>query len=193
MHSFLNQKDHPMSRITIPATIEAAPEASRPLLEAVRARVGAVPNLYRLVAWSPAALSGLLGLSGALSQDNLDPVTRERLALVTAELNGCDYCTAAHGFIAGKAGVPAEEILLNRAGQATEAKADAALKFATAVIERRGRIDQAALDAVRAAGYSDAQVLEIVAHVALNTFTNYVNEVAQTDVDFPKVSRPVVA
>jgi uncharacterized peroxidase-related enzyme len=175
-----------MSRIPTPATIADAPAATHPQLEAVQKQLGSVPNLFRLLATSPASLGGYLGLSGALAKGALDARTRERIALAVAEINGCGYCLAAHSFIgANLLKIDAAEIAAARAGRSADAKADAALRFAVAVTQARGRVAAADLAAVRAAGWSDAEILEIVAHVALNTLTNYVNEVAGTEVDFP--------
>jgi uncharacterized peroxidase-related enzyme len=175
-----------MSRIPTPASIDAAPAPTRPQLEAVQKQLGAVPNLFRLLATSPATLTGYLGLSGALGKGTLDPRTRERIALAVAEINGCGYCLAAHSYIGTNlAKLDAAEIAAARAGRSADARADAALRFAVAVTQARGRATDADLAAVRAAGWSDAEILEIVAHVALNTLTNYVNEVARTEVDFP--------
>jgi uncharacterized peroxidase-related enzyme len=179
-----------MSRIPTPATIDAAPPASQPLLNGVQAQLGSVPNLFRVLATSPAALGGYLGLHGALSKGALDSRTRERIALAIAAVNGCDYCLAAHSFIGTTlAKLDAAEIAANRAGRSNDAKADAAVRFAVAMTQARGHLGDDALAAVRAAGWSDAEILEIIAHVALNTLTNYVNEVAGTEVDFPPVAR----
>ena len=175
-----------MSRIATPATIEATPEASRPLLEKVAKQLGSVPNMFRLEAQSPAALEGHLGLSGALAKGRLPAATRERIALAIAEFNGCGYCLSAHTYVAGNlAKLSPEEIAANRNGRSTDAKADAAVVFARKVAELRGHVADADLAAVRAAGYDDAQIVEIVQHVALNVFTNYLNEVARTEIDFP--------
>ena len=177
-----------MSRIPTPASISAAPAASQPLLEAVNKQLGTVPNLFRLVATSPAALEGYLGMMGALAKGALPAATRERIALAVAEVNGCNYCLAAHAYL-GKnlAKLSDDEIAANRGGTSTDLKADAAVRFAVQVARARGHVGEAALQAVRAAGYSDAQVIEIVQHVALNTWTNYINEVAATAIDFPVV------
>jgi uncharacterized peroxidase-related enzyme len=177
-----------MSRIPIPATVDTAPDAARPLLAGVKAKLGSVPNLFRLLAVSPAVLEGYLGLSGALGTGVLDARTRERIALAVAAFNGCGYCTAAHAFI-GKnlVGLSDAEIAANRNGGSTDDRAAAAVKFAIAIVEARGQVSDADVAAIRAAGYSDAEVIEIVLHVALNTLTNYVNEVAETPIDFPAV------
>jgi len=175
-----------MSRISIPASIEAAPTASQPLLHGVKKQIGSVPNLFRLVSNSPAALEGYLGLSAALAKGSLSAATRERVALAVAGVNDCGYCLAAHSYL-GKhvARLDDAEIAANRSGSSHDPRADAAVRFAAIVVQQRGHISDTDFQAVRAAGYTDAEVIEIVQHVALNTWTNYINEVAKTDIDFP--------
>ena len=175
-----------MSRIAIPARIEDAPASAHAHLEAVKKQIGRVPNLFRLVANSPAALAGYLGMSGALAQGSLPAPTRERIALAVAQINGCNYCLSAHSFM-GKnlATLSDAEIAANRHGGSLDPKADAAVRFAAKVVRERGHVSDADVQAVRMAGYDDAQIVEIVQHVALNTWTNYINEVAQTGIDFP--------
>jgi uncharacterized peroxidase-related enzyme len=178
-----------MSRLPIPATIADAPAASQPMLEAVNKQLGVVPNLFRLVANSPAALEGYLGMSGALAKGTLPAPTRERIALAIAEINGCDYCLSAHTYLARNlARLDDAEIAANRSGTSHDPKADAAVRFAAKVAQARGHVAEDDLRALQAAGYEAAQVIEIVMHVALNTWTNYINEVAGTDIDFPVVS-----
>ncbi len=175
-----------MSRIAILADIQAAPAATHAKLQAVQQQLGTVPNLFRLIANSPAALEGYLGLSGALAKGRLPAATRERLALAISQFNGCGYCLAAHSFLGSHhAKLDDVEIATNRHGHSADTKADAALRFALAVAAQRGHVADADLTEVRAAGYDDAQIIEIVLHVALNVLTNYVNEVAATDIDFP--------
>ncbi len=175
-----------MTRIATPATVADAPAAAQPLLEAVRKQLGSVPNLFRVVSNSPAALEGYLGLSAALGKGALPAATRERIALAVAEINGCAYCLSAHSYL-GKtfAKLDEAEIHANRTGHSNDAKADAAVRFAASVTNARGHIGDSDLRAVKEAGYDDAQIVEIVLHVALNTWTNYMNEVAQTVIDFP--------
>jgi uncharacterized peroxidase-related enzyme len=181
-----------MSRIAIP-TREAAPSASQALLDAVEKQLGVVPNLFRLVALSPAALQGFLGLNGALGKA-LDVKTRERIALAVAQINGCDYCLSAHTYLGlNLAKIDASEIALNRKGASADAKANAAVAFAVKVTQARGKITDADLQTVKAAGFSDAQIVEIVAVVAENVFTNFLNIVAQTEIDFPVVRASEVA
>ena len=183
-----------MSRIATPVTIEAAPAASQPLLHAVQKQLGSVPNLFRLVATSPAALEGHLAMSAALGKGTLGAATAERIALAVAEVNGCGYCLAAHSYL-GKhvARLDDAEMLANRRGGSHDASADAAVRFAVAVARSRGHVADAEVQALRAAGFSDAQLIEIVQHVALNTWTNYINEVAATEIDFPAVDMKLAA
>jgi uncharacterized peroxidase-related enzyme len=178
-----------MSLIATPASIETSPAAAQPMLSAVKAQLGSVPNMFRLVANSPAALEGYLGMSGALAKGTLPAQTRERIALAVAAVNGCGYCQAAHAYL-GKnlAKLDDAEIAANRRGGSNDPKADVAVRFAAAVAQERGHVGEAAVQSVRAAGYTDAQIIEIVQHVALNTWTNYLNEVARTDLDFPAVA-----
>lgn len=177
-----------MSRIEIPKTITDAPQASRPMLEAVNKQLGVVPNLFRLISLSPVALEGYLGLSGALGKGQLPAATRERIALAIAEVNGCSYCLSAHTYL-GKnlAKLDEAEMSANRNGSSSDPKAEAALKFAVAIALNRGHISSDELNDVKNAGYDDAQIIEIVLHVAFNTWTNYINEVMKTDIDFPVI------
>ena len=185
----LTLKENPMSRIPTPATIDAAPTASRPLLEGVKKQLGVVPNMFRLISNSPAALEGYLGLSGALNKGRLPAPTRERIALAVAEENGCSYCLSAHSYL-GKnlAKLDDAEITANRQGASHDPKADAAVRFATKLVQERGHVSEDDVRAVKAAGYDDAQVIEIVLHVALNTWTNFINVAGDTEIDFPVVT-----
>ncbi|CAH0342982.1 peroxidase-related enzyme [Rhizobium sp. CECT 9324] len=179
-----------MSRIATPATIGDAPESSRPVLEAIQKQIGSVPNIFRLVSNSPAALNGLTALQHALGKGELPPATRERIALTMAEANGCDYCLSAHTYTGTKfAKLEVNEIDANRRGTSNDPKAAVAVEFARALVDVRGSVPAGEIEKVRAAGYSDAEILEIIAHVALNTFTNYVNEALGTEIDFPRVGR----
>ncbi|MGE6738866.1 carboxymuconolactone decarboxylase family protein [Allorhizobium pseudoryzae] len=178
-----------MTNIATPADIANAPEASRSLLEQVKSQLGSVPNLFRVVSNSPAALEGYLAMSGALGKGRLPAKTREGIALAVAQINGCGYCLAAHTYI-GKnlAKIDDAEIAANRSGRSIDAKVDAAVRFAVKVAVERGHVTREDVSVVKAAGYDDAQIVEIVQHVALNTWTNYINEVAGTEIDFPAVS-----
>jgi len=177
-----------MSRIPTPSTTDTAPQGSRELLGAVQKQLGSVPNMFRIISNSPAALEGYLGLNGALAKGKLDPATRERIALAVAQVNGCNYCLAAHTYLGENiAKLTGAEILANRKGGSTDAKADAAVRFAVETVNARGKVDADEISKVKAAGYSDAEIVEIIVHVALNTLTNYVNSTLGTEIDFPTV------
>jgi uncharacterized peroxidase-related enzyme len=160
---------------------------TRELLASVQKALGLTPNLYRVVAQSPAALEGVLGLTGALARGGLGPRLREQIALAVAEANACEYCLSAHTALGKGLRLSDAELGLARQGRAPDPRDEAALRFAARVLERRGRIDDADLAEVRRAGFDDGQVVEIVANTVLNVFTNYVNQVAGTDIDFPVV------
>lgn len=176
-----------MSRITIPQ-VDQTPSASLPLLDAVNRQLGVIPNLMKVVGNSPAALEGYLSLNGALGKGAIGAKTSERIALAVAELNGCGYCLSAHSYLGSNlAKFNAAELDANRHGKSNDPKAAAALRFATQVVGTRGHVSNDDLAAVKEAGYSEAEIIEIVLLVALNTLTNYVNNVAQTDIDFPEI------
>ena len=177
-----------MSRISIPTADQTA-EASKPLLAAVKQQLGVVPNLMKLLGHSPAALEGYLSLNGALAKGKLDAQLRERIALTVAEFNGCDYCLSAHDYL-GRNLVKLSDGEINAArdGHSENVRANAALQFARRVAEHRGRITDTDLASLRGAGFDEASTIEIVVAVALNVLTNYMNNVAQTDIDFPRVT-----
>lgn len=177
-----------MSRIPTPSSIEAAPAAAHDALNAVKAKLGKAPNIYLLAATSPAALEGLLSLSGALGKGALDAATRERIALAIANVNGCDYCNSAHTFIAKNvAKLSDDEIVKAREGRSSDAKADAAVRLARKIAVERGAVSDADIAEARKAGLSGAELVEVVANVAANIFTNYLNDVFKTPVDFPAI------
>lgn len=173
-----------MSRLVTP-TRDTAPVESRPLLDAILGKFGVIPNLFRVFALSPAALQGLLALNDWNSK-SLDLKTRERIAIAVAQVNGCDYCLSAHTYIGTNlAKITAEDAALSRKGKSTDVKANAAVQFAAKVAERRGSVSDDDIAAVKAAGYSEAQIVEIVTLVAENVLTNFLGNVAKTDIDFP--------
>lgn len=157
------------------------------LLQSVEQSLGTVPNFIRVLANSPAALNGFLGLFAIAHDGALDPLTRERIALAVAEQNACQYCVSAHTALGRKAGLDNDEMLANREGTSANAKAAAALAFTHALVENTGDVTGAEFDAVRAAGHSDAEIMEIITHVALNLFTNLIGKATQVDIDFPKI------
>lgn len=161
---------------------EHAPEAARPLLEGVKKGLGRVPNLFATLAHSPAALGGYLALSQALQKSSLSAAEREVVALAASQVNGCDYCLAAHSLFAGKAGLTDQDIRSARDG-----RLNAVATLAWQITENRGQIADGYLQAARDAGLSDAKIVDIIAQVAALTLTNYLNNVARTDLDFPAV------
>ena len=160
---------------------------TKELLDAVKSTLGLVPNSIRAMAQSPAVLEAYLNFSGALADGKLNAKLREQLALVTAETNRCSYCASAHTAVAKMIGLPDDAILSARNAHASDPKTDAALKFARAIIDTRGQVSEADVEAAKKAGFSEGEIGEIIAHVALNTFTNYFNLAAETEIDFPKV------
>jgi uncharacterized peroxidase-related enzyme len=176
-----------MSRINQIAP-EDATDRVRPLLDAVKNKLGLVPNMMRAMANSPAVLDGYLQLSGALSKGTLSARAREQLSLAVAQANGCDYCLAAHSTIGKMVGLTAEQIRDSRLGTSVDPRTDALIRFALEVVRTRGRVSDAALAEVREAGFDDGAIADVVAHVAIDVFTNYFNNVARTDVDFPKAA-----
>jgi uncharacterized peroxidase-related enzyme len=177
-----------MSRIPTPPTIDAAPAPTHDALRTVEGQLGSVPNMFRILANSPAALHGYLGLSAALGKGRLDARTRERVAIAVAQQNGCSYCLSAHTYLGKRvARLDDDELARNREGRSGDAKADAAVQFAVALVRERGRVGAGAIERVLAAGYDHGQLVEIITHVALNTLTNYINEALDTAIDFPVV------
>jgi uncharacterized peroxidase-related enzyme len=174
-----------MERIT-PVNLQTAQGRARELLDAVKAKLGIVPNMTRSMAVSPAVLEAYLGFSGALGHGVLPARVREQLALDVSEVNCCDYCVSAHSAVGKRAGLTDQELLDSRRGASADPKTDVLLRFARTVVAKRGVVDDADVAAVRAAGYGDSEITEVVAHVALNIFTNYFNNVAGTTIDFPK-------
>jgi uncharacterized peroxidase-related enzyme len=178
-----------MARIRTPTRDETL-ESVRPVLDRVEKQLGFLPNLHRVMANSPAVLNGWLGLMSSLSSA-LDVKTRDAIALAVSEVNGCHYCLSAHSYVASTfANIEPEEISRNRRGLSIDPKREAAARFAVMVIDQRGHVDDAAMRAVRDAGFSDAEVLEIVALAVQYSMTNIINNVADTDIDFPLVEGP---
>jgi len=166
---------------------KTATGAAKPLLDAVQAQLGITPNFIRVLANSPKALEGFLGLYGATAGFAVDKATQERIALAIAEGNSCQYCVSAHTAIGRHAGLSNEEMLLNRKGQSADAKAGAAVVLAKALNDNVGEITGAEFDAARTAGLSDGEIVEIISVVALNIFTNIIGKATRVEIDFPKV------
>jgi uncharacterized peroxidase-related enzyme len=175
-----------MTRIK-PVDPSKAQGKTRELLEAVKRQMGTIPNIFRGFAHSPATLEFYLSQSQSLASGVLDPKLREQIAVTMAGINGCDYCASAHTLLGKKAGVSAAELAANLDGRSADDRTGAALRFVTAIAGARGQVDDADLRRVREAGFGEAEIVEMIAHVGMNLFTNYFNNVAHTEVDFPRV------
>jgi uncharacterized peroxidase-related enzyme len=174
-----------MPRIAVP-TRDEAPAESQPILDSVGVQLGFIPNLHRLMSLSPAALTGFIGLQGALSK-TLDLRTRHAISLAVSEANACNYCLAAHSYRAARfAHESPEEIALNRQGRSSDPKRGAAAGFAKSLIESRGRVRDSDLASMREAGFTDGQIIEVIALSAQFLMTNFMNNVADTEIDFPE-------
>lgn len=160
---------------------------TKQLFDGVQAKLGIVPNLFRVFGNSTAALEGYLNFSGALAGGVLDAKVREQIALAVAEINDCTYCRSAHTYIGGKVGLTEREITDARNVVATDERTEAILNLARSIVMQRGELSDTEFKAARAAKLTDAEIVETTANVALNILTNYVNHVAQTVVDFPEV------
>ena len=176
-----------MQRLTAVNPAEATGKAKE-LLDGVQQKLGMTPNLMRTLANSPAALEAYLNFGAALGHGALDAKFREQIALAVAQANSCEYCLAAHTAIGKMVGLSPEQIVASREASAEDAKRNAGLRFAQAIVVERGDLSDAAMTQVKSAGFTDGEIAEIVANVAVNIFTNYFNHVARTEVDFPKVA-----
>jgi uncharacterized peroxidase-related enzyme len=186
-----NLKEINMSQRITTVEPSQATGHTKELLDAVQAKLGVTPNLMKTLAHSPAALEGYLSLNNALAKGALPAKAREQIALAVSQENGCEYCVAAHTLLGGKAGLKPEQILAARKGSSDDAKTRAELELARQILDARGNVTDAQLAAARESGVGDAEIAEVVAHVALNVLTNYFNVLARTDVDFPRVSMDV--
>jgi uncharacterized peroxidase-related enzyme len=160
---------------------------AKALLDGVQAALGAAPNFTRVLANSPKALEGFLGLYGATAKFGLDKQTQERIALAVAEANACQYCVSAHTAIGRRAGLSNAEMLASRQGTADNAKAAAVVALARALNDNRGTVSDAQFAAARNAGLTDADIIETIALVVVNFFTNLIGKATQIDIDFPEV------
>lgn len=169
-----------------PLDRSAATGATAATLAAIEKKLGTLPNLFRTLAHSPAALQAYVQLAAAATSGRFDATRRERIALTVGEANDCGYCVAAHAALGAMAGLDDAQIEAARAGRADQPDDAAVLRLAQAIVESRGHVDVGALDAFKAAGFGDAEILEVLVNVVLNIFTNYTNHIARTEIDFPQ-------
>ena len=164
------------------------------MLAEIGKRLGKVPNVYRIVGTSSAALEALLSFQAALEKSDLATLTRERIALAVAEASGCDYCLSAQTYRVRQNGMLDDiEITANRSGASNDIKADVAVRFAAKLAHNLRAVTDADVQAVKEAGYSHAEIVEIIAHVAVYLFTGIANVALQTDIDFPHISARKIA
>ena len=175
-----------MPRIA-PIDLTSAPAATKATLDAVKAKIGMVPNLHSTLAHAPAALNGYLALGDALASGLLTPRQREIVALATGQANQCQYCLSAHTLLGKGAGLSPDAINAARRGKADDAQDNAVAALVGKLIDTRGAVSDSDLSTARLAGLDDARILEVVVHVAMNVLTNFTNNVAQTKIDFPVV------
>lgn len=175
-----------MTRVAL-VNPSAATGDSRALLDQIQSAFGATPNMFRAVANSPAALHSMWGSFGALGAGVLPAKLGEQIAVAVADRNACEYCLAAHTALGRKAGASAEDMAAAQSGESADPATAAALRFAIKLVNERGQVSDTDVQALRTAGFQDEQIVEILAHVALNLFTNYVNIAFAVPVDFPAV------
>lgn len=176
-----------MNRLPLIEAHAAQPAAAK-LLNGVQAALGVTPNMTKALANSPAALRAWAEFNGSVGNGVLSGDIRERIALLVAQENGCDYCLSAHTYLATNvAGVSADEASQARSGKSDDPRAAAALALASAIVRTKGDVDDSDLSGARTAGLTDEEIAEVVANVALNYFTNVLNRLAHTDIDFPVV------
>lgn len=173
-----------MERINL-LTAENAPEKSKEILEGISKSGHRIINIIKVMANSSAVLKTFFGISKALDEKTLDSAIAERIAIQMATTNNCEYCLAAHSYSGSKLLSP-EEVLLSRKGCSSEPKAQAALDFAASIMKKAGKVSDEEFAKAKSAGFTDGELLEIVTVVAQNFFTNAINGVARTPVDFPK-------
>ncbi|MFA5488596.1 MAG: carboxymuconolactone decarboxylase family protein [Candidimonas sp.] len=176
-----------MSRVPLIETGNAAGDR-RALLAQIHGAFGATPAMFKAVANSTAALKSMWGSFGSLGGGVIGAKLGEQIAVAVADRNACEYCLAAHTVLGRKAGATTEELAAAQAGESSDPKTAAALRFALKLVEARGQVSDADVQAVRDAGFNDEEIVEILAHVALNLFTNYVNIAFAVPVDFPAVA-----
>jgi uncharacterized peroxidase-related enzyme len=176
----------------IPPNSTPDPKAQE-LLDGVKKLLGGTPNVFTTLAHSSAALGAFVNALGAMSNSRLGAGLREQISVAVAGASGCDYCASAHTALGAMHKIDAGELARNLQAHSGNARVEAALAFARTVVEKRGRVSDAQLETVRRAGYSDGEIIDIVALVAVNLLTNYVNQVAGTEIDFPVVTTSEVA
>lgn len=169
-------------------TLDTADAAVSPLFDAIRKKMGGVPNIMRTMAQSPAALEAYIGFSGAVEGGRFTAAQRELVALAAAGENSCDYCASAHSALGKMAGIEQSEIQQVVAGGDIDGANGAIVTLTRKIVSQRGVLSDAEIEAFYAAGFDQGHLVELIAVTALNIFTNYFNHIAATEIDFPVVS-----
>lgn len=177
-----------MTILTTIDPVSAEPKA-KALLDGVQKKLGVTPNMMKVMATNPSVLSAYLGFAGTLAGGLLGNRLHEEIALAVAQANGCDYCLAAHSLLGSGAGLSEADIAIARAGTSSDPRTAGAIALARRLVQTRGRATATDVAHARAASLNDAEILEIIAAVALNVFTNYLNLTADTDIDFPPAAK----
>lgn len=173
-----------MPRLNVVA-VEQANGRVRELYDGLKSAIGAVPNIYRSIANSSAALDILLGMGAKLREGGLTGAQTEAIKLVVSQTYGCTYCLAAHTFVGKKSGLSEADTLAIRRGSIADPGLSALVRFVNVAVQPAGRLSDADLNAIRGAGFNDAQITEILMVLAQTVFTTLFNRVNQTELDFP--------
>ncbi|MBL8512209.1 MAG: carboxymuconolactone decarboxylase family protein [Betaproteobacteria bacterium] len=171
-----------------PIHLSTADAATTSTLNAVKAKLGVIPNMFLTLANTPVALNAYMQLSGVAASGKLSAKQREQIALTVGEQNNCDYCLAAHSVLGGLAGLKPADVDAARSASASDARDTAMLQLAAAITRQQGKLTAAEVAGFKAKGLSDADILEVLVNVVLNIYTNYTNHIAATEIDFPRVA-----
>jgi uncharacterized peroxidase-related enzyme len=175
-----------MARIE-PIQLAQATGEARELLQGVERQLGKVPNVFKVMALSPPILKGYLEMSRSVTDAGLDPGLREQIAVAVAGINRCDYCASAHTAVGKKRGVSAPELDINLQARSENIKTGAVFGLVKAILNRKGEVTDVEIDALRDAGFSDRQLVELIIYIGLSATANYLNKIARTEIDFPLV------
>jgi uncharacterized peroxidase-related enzyme len=175
-----------MSRLK-PVSPTLSTGKTQEIYKSVASEMGKVPNMLQIMGNSPDVLKAYLDFASTINRISLDEVLQELIALVVAEANGCSYCLSSHTYFARRLKVDSDTCLAARSAEALDSRVDSVLKFARALVIHHGHVTNEELNSVREAGFSESQITEIIAVVALNIFSNYFNAVALPEIDFPHI------
>ncbi|KOP39812.1 carboxymuconolactone decarboxylase family protein [Flavobacterium sp. WLB] len=173
-----------MKTINVPSKDQVS-EQSQQIFDAIKGKMGKVPNLYATIGYSANALKGILEFDEAFAHTTFTAKEREGINLLVSQINNCDYCLAAHTMLAGLKGISSEEIIELRKGISTNSKFQTALNLAKSIAENKGAADPSLKDAFFDAGYTEAALIDLIGIITVRTFTNYVYTLTEIPIDFP--------